>query len=667
MASDSEAGGPQTDIVAKTQFDLSAVLPLGMPYVFFVVGAFVMWGIRDLLILIIVCPIAFLIDRYLKPCRARFDNEGMTLLWRGVGRLRARPFHFRWDEVLEIRRPSFWYEWAVKTRLNRPRKFWTFRRQPKNSIKVPKSMWTRPQFVEAIRLHVPAERITADLAGDGGHPSPARSRFIGTVIFLCAAAAAGCSLALIHDGSFMQIFLVATSALLIGALAMSFYVFPGAAALGLVAGFLNTLPFLVLIDFAAVLFIPGGQKLLAAGLGAAAGALLGAAIMVIKGNGPHAWRFAGATLLLTALGFSCGWAGFRQVAGTRAGFGGLSYESPWTPQGDAFLLVDEPRTVCWYSSDLKLERRDVLPDSASLVALGQEAALFRVHSLQGAQLWFVPRHAEPRVIDEAPFFLEGKLSPDSRHALIPIRIQVGDGAVTVWEICDLTTGQIEPVNFPGPPEKIRILSLRNDQTLLWLTGSAPLDKKGYEVNRFVTLPEGGEFAQPGKPYVVRSWKINSAESPRQVYAAKTQWLQWTISNTPEQLHVCRLSENPPLRREFVALDFAQSPPVEAAISEGEFDLPWGPKNRSFDGRFTVAANRSNSFSPAFIMDTKTGRNFRMQSGPRLFSVWWSPISHKFLMEVPEMKLAGGLWRWHHWPEDIFERVEAVYLVDMDRP
>ena len=37
-----------------------------------------------------------------------------------------------------------------------------------------------------------------------------------------------------------------------------------------------------------------------------------------------------------------------------------------------------PTTVCWYSSDSKLERRVVLPASAYLLAIGQEAALFRV-------------------------------------------------------------------------------------------------------------------------------------------------------------------------------------------------------------------------------------------------------------------------------------------------
>jgi hypothetical protein len=49
------------------------------------------------------------------------------------------------------------------------------------------------------------------------------------------------------------------------------------------------------------------------------------------------------------------------------------------------------------------------------------------------------------------------------------------------------------------------------------------------------------------------------------------------------------------------------------------------------------------------------------------SLRWSPTAHKFLMEVPEMKLAGGgLWRWHRESGNPFEITMAVYFVDMDR-
>ena len=182
-------------------------------------------------------------------------------------------------------------------------------------------------------------------------------------------------------------------------------------------------------------------------------------------------------------------------------------------------------TACWYSSDSKLERRVVLPVDGVLLAIGQEAALFFANRKEGPQLWFVPRHAEARVIDTATYFgHSNRISPDSRRILISI--WDAQGKIQAWKICDLETGKVEPVNFPVPLSEITVVALRDDGTVLWLSGSGPLDKENRPWPRANPVPESGEFPHPGKPYAVWSWKINSADAPAQLYAAKTQWLGW---------------------------------------------------------------------------------------------------------------------------------------------
>ncbi len=684
MAGEAEsAAGPQTEIVAKTQINLWVMLPCFMLIVFGVVIQCLITGIRDALCLLLIAVAGasfhLFAARFWALRRVLLDREGVTLLPRGISRVRARPFHFRWDEVLEVRRASFWKNWTIQLRLDRPWKFWTFHSRPKNSVRVPRGIWTNPQFAETLRAHVPAERIHADLAFDGWLSLATRySRVFALVLLVCAAVVAGCSFAVIRDKSFIATLAVETVALLSGALVMNLCAALGPPAFRLVAGFLNTMPSLMMASMALSLLFPGGLALIAGAFGAAAGALAGAAIMVINSKKSGGWGYAGATFILAAAGFWCGWAGLRQISAIRVGAGSLGYRSPWTPKGDAFLMTegdeqdkaDRPDTECWYSSGLKLERRVTLPGRARLLALGQEAALFKAGGEPAQQLWFFPRHEEPRIIDTAPSFGYSIIaSSDSRHALVPV--QDAQGETIAWKICDLETGKVEPVNFPVPLKEITVVALRDDQTVLWLSGSLAMDRGNQKVSRHVTPPENGEFQQPGKPYVVWSWKNNSADSPAQIYAAKTQWLDWRRSNKPGRLRVCRVSENPPARVEYVALDFTQSPPGEAAISEDEFESIGMPSHaRSFDGRFAVTARKAEAFAPAFIADTKTGREFRTPWWATLFgmiSISWSPSADEFLMEGPELKLPpGGLWRWHHKPGEFFEGNSAVYLVDMDR-
>ena len=681
MVNDSQAdAGPQTEIVVGTELDLRILLFLIIPFSLMVPVQFLLGGITDTVYISLfefaVVLFVFLGCRYAESRRVLFDREGMTFLARGIGRLRAPPFHFRWDEVAEIRPAMLG---TMRLRLNRPRKFWTFRSQPKNSIWVPKRIRTEPQFTEALRTFVPAERIRAELVFDERLSWSARYGWtLAPVMLLCAAAAAGCGSVAFRSLEFMVFLARCGLGLVILALVMLLRRSADRArpALVVVAGLLFTFTLLMSSTAMAALLLPRGLKLATGYWGALAGALIGSAIMVIHGRKRGGWRYAGATFLLAAAGFWCGWAGFHGVAATCLGTGWF-YRSPWTPNGEAFLWTgvahsgspERQLTVRWYSSDLKLEHRAVLPVDAFLIAVGQEAALFYANRKEGSQLWFVPRHAEARVIDTATYFgYRNMISPDCRHALIADWDRRGN--ILAWKICDLETGAVEPVNFPVPLSETTVIALRDDGTVLWLSGSGPLDKENRPWPRANPVPESGEFPHPGKPYVVWSWKINSADAPARLHAAKTQWVHWERSAEPGRLCVLRVAESPPARTEYVALDFSQSPPAETTISEEEFDRTWRqPQDRCFDGRFAFEPKDAGRFAPGWIVDTKTGRKFGMVSRATAYndaSLWWSPGAHKFLMEVPEFVLAGGRWHWRHMSEEMFDTVFVVYFVDMDR-
>jgi len=249
-----------------------------------------------------------------------------------------------------------------------------------------------------------------------------------------------------------------------------------------------------------------------------------------------------------------------------------------------------------------------------------------------------------------------------------VTISDAEGNTQAWKICDLETGKVEPVNLPVPTSEVAMIALRDDRTVLWLTGSPPLDKGNNRVDRRSALPESGEFPHPGKPYVLWSWKINSADPPARLYAAGTQWLEWSLSDRPDRLEVGRVSESRPARVEHVALDLTQSPPAESPISDEEMIALRARQDRSFDGRFALKLVSAGRFVPECIVDTKAGRRFGMQSGALAFravSLWWSPTAHKFILEAPEVKLAAGGWRWPHSAEEIYESALVVYFVDMD--
>jgi hypothetical protein len=220
------------------------------------------------------------------------------------------------------------------------------------------------------------------------------------------------------------------------------------------------------------------------------------------------------------------------------------------------------------------------------------------------------------------------------------------------------------------------------------------------------LSENGEFPHPGKLFGIWTWKVNSSDPPAQVYEARTQWIDWEraeesgehltgkVSSTgwqwrewkrsekPGKLYVQRISESRPAHVESIAIDFTKAPAVESEVPTEVIDFSNPKRTSSFNGRFKsftptnpvhlwdngiVITSGPDFLPPAFVVDTKTGRKWRMVGASLFFSTMptpcWSPSANEFLVEVWEPKLAVGLWQWHR---ETFEFTSVVYLVDMDR-
>jgi hypothetical protein len=666
------SGQEQTTLVVKPQLDLWVLVPFAIPMVFAIIGVFFFWGVEAALIMsaIIVacCVAAYLVNRCAGLHRVVLDDEGMTFSSRGIGRLAVRSFHFRWDEVVEVRRPKLVEDGSRLVRLNHPRKFWALHLQPRRAIRIPKGIWANPQVAQAVCAHVPAQKVSADESP----PWSARYWWVLVVIILiCAGVTAGCSLSVMRAWNVVRSAIAAFTALVIAALAMALCIHRSPRPFRLIEGLVHALILLLLASIL-VAFLFTGVALAAAWFGAAAGMLVGAAMMIIAGRRSSGWIWAGAALLLAAVELCYGWTGYSQITQTHVCVGSLEAGNPWTPGGDAFLATElsgDSKIIRWYSSGLKLERSVAIPNDAELFVAAQEAALFEIRGGKAAQLWFVSRHAEPRVIDAAPgegYSYRRWPSADPGHLLIGVYNR--ESWPLACKICDLRSGEIEPVNFPAPVKDVSVIALLDDRIVLWATGSLPTDNQNRAWHYPDRLPSNGEFAHPGKRYTVWSWKINSGQPPKQIYAAKTQWLEWKRARKPGQLDVCRLSEKAPPHTEFVTLDLSRSPPAERAASGKDFALIWGPwifESSSHDGRFKLLFGQSDLF---YLVDTKTGRRFPMPGGLLNFhGVRWSPTANQFLFERSELKLGDELFSWRHDITDALkERRSIVYFVDMDR-
>ncbi len=611
---------------------------------------------------------------------ATLGEDGVTLRPLKGGRLSKRPFHFEWREVKQIRRTLLFAHHlaqALTIRLDRPHRFWTFETQPKHFVHIGPGLWEDPGFVRALTENVPSNRIEGKALDFKAPRVPTPYRITcGMLVLGCAAVAIWCALRLIvgPEGLGAGVMVVMALSVYIGCLACMLGLDGRSTAYGFLGGallaWMSSLKMVVLW-----VICTGALSVLTGYLGASAGLLIGASLAMLGSKQAPRWPYVVLFYALGVFGFLAGWIAYDGIPETRVGVGNLSYVSPWTPQGDAFLITEtpwlsqlrdekSPVTLRWYSEDLRPGHSLSVLGRPSATVVGQNGALCVVRpNDDNRELWYVPRYAgKAKRLDAANHFWAIRRSPGGTLAVARLSTEEQQ----TWKVCDLSTGELRSLFVPVPDAEVRMVWIRDDGTLLWLTGSRPLDKGKNAVSRHTPLPPNGQFPYPGESYRIWRWKPGNSEDPAAIYAARTQWLGWAPSKVSEGLYVCRIAETPPPRVEYVEVDLSTSECIVSSASDDVLDWDYGMRT---NGRFVVREEEG-LFGRLLVADLLTGKTRRIRTASPLLAglegPWWSPTANRFLLAWPKWVPAQDFWSWHWYrdPKRILTFEHVVHLVDL---
>lgn len=644
----------------------------GPIFLFSVAGSLLLEGLEGAVFLALLAAVmtsgAVLSERRLTYCRATVDESGVTLRPAWQGRLAAKPFAFRWENVRNVGRwPRFARNPAagLVIRFDRTQPFWTLRPQPRNKVVIPPAIAASAPFVQAVQQYVPPDRIALGALDFRVAPFSMRRRVIGSLILLACVAWASWGVAQVIQGGSL---IGAMISFLTGCLAAIALILctPWSAVVSLISG--TWFVALVFMKFIMAFSALAGTSSLTAGyLSANVGALVAAMVLVLIGTRPR-WRHAALFYALVALGFAAGWCSYSGIPGTRVAAGHLpSFGQTWTPNGDGFLISTAtlflgdsagPLDMQWYDEDLRPGNRLTLPKEPEVQAVGQEGAVAVTRSKEAAELWFLPRRSGPaRKLTASDDLARFRRSP-SKHYVVFCR--EGHNEET-WERCDVETGQLLHFDMPPTMKGAWAQWGKDDSTVLWMAGSPPCESNGTPLKWSAPLPQNGVIAKPGELYRFWVWKSGAAPQGHQ---ATTQWLACRYAAREERLFVCRVAEDQPLRKEFVAFDFSGPETILAPATEAEFAGSYRPS--AAPTRHYEFVNADMMRGRAYVEDTVTGtRRFLKHGIPPMASaadLQWSPRGNKFLMDVLEWRLPADFWCWRRNPVDNLMNGSTVCLV-----
>jgi len=614
----------------------------------------------------VFASVALLVSRFRSYARATVDESGVTLRPAWQGRFAAKPFSFRWEEVRRVRRwPPFARDLyaGLHVLLDRPKRFWTFRRQPRNKVIIPAGVALNADLLELLRQHVPPDRIASGALDPRGLPHSLRRRTIGALLLLACVGFAAWSVAqIIQGGSLLKADISLETALL-GIVTLIF-----CTELSPAVGLVCATWYLALDcarDATLLSFLTGTFAASAGFLSANVGALAGAIFLVLTGR-PR-WRHTLLFYALIAIGFFAGKSLYDGIPAARVATGHLgSYDQSWTPTGDGFLIStatriwhDSPGPVDmqWYDENARPGNRLTLSNDPYVSAVGQEGALALVWN--GPELWFLPRRNGPARKLAAPAG-NFHISPSKRYVVFSCRVE----KELTWERCEVDTGELIRFNLPANMKGSEGNWGKDDSTLVWIVGGKPIYKDGSHFTWTTPLPENGVFRELGEFYRLWVWK---AGEPPQSYVAKTQWLDSHYVAAEDRLYVCRIAEDPPFRKEFIAIDFS-GPHIVIAPAKGEaFNEPSNPSPAAVRP-YEVIAPQAGS-GRASVEETATGKRWFLSQGPPP-KEWgdftqWSPRGDRFLMTGLEWRMPSHFWSWRRNPVEDFNNGATVYMVKVE--
>ncbi len=589
--------------------------------------------------------LARVFERHVRGGVLAFNEDGVVVRPASIWRLRGKTVSFRWDEVEQVGRGIFVRHDFLKVRLNRQRRFWTFRRQPPREVLLPREWWTDERFIEALRHHVPPENISLDALEAGHLPVWVRPTF-GTILLACFAAVAVTIVLMLSESPVSGFAAMVTilACCFVGWAACSGALGADSTVGGAVAGALSACALIQLPLFLYAL-LGGGLRVLVAGLGAATSLLLGAALIVFAGERVRGYH-VGLFYVLGIVGFAVGWLGYDGIPSKRVGEGGILLYA-WTADGDGFVtqrsLEDAEETVLqWYSADGEPERAVTLPAKGFVCAVGRDVALFRVRGEDEGQVYTLPRRGGGvRLLASAYAVADVRVSPNGRRCVVATREE--DGGPLLVATLPLPDGEIEQHPLPPGHEDAENVGILDDGRLVWTIGERPIRPDGGRTSHDAEIPPREMWPSIEERVDVWAWDPAKEGEPVRIYDAQQVWLDWRMPPTSDRLFVCRVVEDATPRREFVELVLTGEHPEVRPTWEDRFSS----RNAvSPDGRFAVRDIEGTFPVQTRVYDAETGESRRLRE-TALFGMdrlLWSPTGHRFLYTTLESRFFRLRWR-----------------------
>jgi hypothetical protein len=426
-------------------------LSFGQVWLFVSAYSLLVIGIRDALFLTVILGSVigwvYLVARRMWRLRTEWDDEGMALMplkgrW-------VKPLRLLWSEVVEVRplalRPGGWV-----IRLDRPRKFWTFRPRPRKVIIQP-ALVRDPRFMEALWAHVPEERFREPSKGRWRE----RVRNLLPYVVLLGCGAVVWSLLRFREGGEVSYFVITITAFVgfwAGAMAVIF--FYGESTLGGLIG--GCLAAFIFVEHRIILLavLAGRNDVVAGSLGLIAGLLLGAALLMLiagrKGRPRLALFYYAAGIAGLLIGV---WA-FGGVSGMKVAEGSLPMlGDTWTPSSDGFVIVekddrdlsDTPTTLRWYSADLQPGNELALPVNPRQIVVGEECAVCRLSYEDHYELYLLPRRSgNARLLDSGEALWWMTAAPDRSEVFYRFEEMPPE----MWRVYNLKDNSTREVRLP---------------------------------------------------------------------------------------------------------------------------------------------------------------------------------------------------------------------------
>lgn len=678
------------EIAARPQWLLPfllGVIPIGGALL---VGMVLLSGVfHAFIVLAFLCiamALIFSVTRWVAWSRLWIDDDAVTL-----GPYRDPPFlrrprrlRFTWSEVKCVRASGAFLgrnARGLTIVLNRHVAFETMQRHPTRKIIVLGDPWFKvlipaelgrdPRFIDAVRAHVPSDRIALGALRSTLPPFP-YPRILGGAYAILALLAGWIAWRL-SDGDYTSLVgWVAIVTLGLMALVQSFSVGIERAEVMVSHGAGH----MIMVASSSLLMLSLFAPLRAAGPAAAGGTaamFLCLSALVLVPSRRRAWQRATSVCAAFAIGAVAGWFSYTGICGKPVCEGEMRGDA-WTPDGAHFLLHLTPHTltstntVQWFTRDGRADAVAVVPGAFWTDVMSSSGAIVRgtLDTTKGSPraLWFVPIAGKPQMLLSGERIGASGSWPNRHFALL----SKGDETQTELHLLDLATVQTRRCGVIPSPSPRRRMGLSDDGRIYWMVGSPPLLGSKSPPSRTNSIPPDGKYFDPGKPYSIYTTGAD-IDGPRAVlYTAATPWIDWVRDSRSLSILACRLSASAPFHLEYVRIDFSAADVIVSAISESEFaaDAARRPDEYRHDD---YAITPGDSLRPPRLVHRPTGRSRPIECAGAWFvgSTAWSPDGRSFLASSNNLRLRIDAVCWRRSPDEFVELFAPItYLIDCDK-